>query len=306
MPTACPTVTVVVATRDRPGPLRRAVAAILDQNYGGSIECIVVFDQSEITPIDVATGPTRQLRLVTNERSPGLAGARNTGISTATGELIAFCDDDDEWLPDKLAAQVQLLEAHPELVVAGCHITLVGRDSEVTRQGQATSVAFDDLLASRIAELHPSTFIARRSMVTGTIGLIDEEIPGSYAEDYDWLLRAAKHGPIRLVDRPLVRVTFQTGSMFARRWDTIIAALTYILDKHPEFVRSRRGVARIEGQIGFAYAAAGRRREGLRWSLRALRRYPGERRAYLAAAVCAGVLPVDATLRIANRYGRAI
>jgi hypothetical protein len=167
-------------------------------------------------------------------------------------------------------------------------------------------VALDDLLASRVSELHPSTVVARRSAVVESIGLVDEGIPGSYAEDYDWLLRAAKQAPIRLVDEPLVRVTFQTGSMFARRWDTIIAALTYLLDKHPEFARSRRGVARIRGQIGFAYAATGARREGVRWSLRALARSPAERRAYLALAVCARLLSADTVLRIANRYGRAI
>ena len=81
-----PTVGVVVATRNRPGPLRAALASILGQEYAGDIEVVVVFDQSE--PDATLAQPTgdRRVRVVDNVRTPGLAGGRNTGIMSLDTE----------------------------------------------------------------------------------------------------------------------------------------------------------------------------------------------------------------------------
>src|SRR5690606_16150193 len=99
-----PKVSVVMATRDRPQLLRRAVSSVLAQDYDGPIEIVLVYDGTAIdalSDLELPTGCT--LRAVGNDRTPGLAGARNTGILTATGSLIALCDDDDEWKPSKLS-----------------------------------------------------------------------------------------------------------------------------------------------------------------------------------------------------------
>src|SRR3954454_19667711 len=92
-----PMVSVVVPTRDRAALLKRAIAAVLGQDYPGEIECMVVFDQSPPElPEDLPIPPRRSLVAVTNRRTPGLAGARNTGLVVARGQLVAHCDDDDE------------------------------------------------------------------------------------------------------------------------------------------------------------------------------------------------------------------
>ena len=93
-----PSIGVVVPTRNRPGLLRRTLAAIAAQDYPGPVSTVVVYDQS--TP--EAGLPAS--RVLTNSRTPGLAGARNTGILALDTdgldtELVAFCDDDDEWAP---------------------------------------------------------------------------------------------------------------------------------------------------------------------------------------------------------------
>ena len=72
----------------------------------GEIDVVVVFDRVKPDMSLVQSGP-RPVRVLANTRTPGLAGARNTGIVAATGELIAFCDDDDYWLPTKIASQVE-------------------------------------------------------------------------------------------------------------------------------------------------------------------------------------------------------
>src|SRR5436190_1150731 len=81
------TLSVVVPTRDRPQLLARALTSIMAQAYPGIIECIVVFDQSQPHLPSMQSREGRRLRSLVNERTPGPAGARNTGALAATGEL---------------------------------------------------------------------------------------------------------------------------------------------------------------------------------------------------------------------------
>lgn len=153
--TGHPSVSTVVPTRDRPELLRVAVRAILDQDYPGPVEVVVVHDQSEPDQsLTRLSRRDRQVRVIPNERTPGLAGARNSGTLAAVGEFVAFCDDDDEWLPGKLRAQIEALTAAPgaELVSCGIRVSYDGKtvDRVLTRD----SVTLADLLRNRMTELH--------------------------------------------------------------------------------------------------------------------------------------------------------
>jgi hypothetical protein len=168
-----------------------------------------------------------------------------------------------------------------------------------------SSVDLGQLVRKRYPELGAPTFVVRRAALAD-IGLVDETLPGSYGEDYDLLLRAARLGPIVAVEQPLVDVFWHQQSFFSSRWQTIADALTYLLDKHPELAADAQGTARIEGQIAFAQAAMKNRSAACRASLRALRRNPRERRAYLALAVASGVVSAASIVRLANRHGHGI
>jgi glycosyltransferase involved in cell wall biosynthesis len=301
-----PKVSVVVPTRDRPLPLRRAVAAILGQTYKGPVECVVVFDQSEPELSWTGLPPGRELRLVRNERTPGLAGARNSGILAATGELVAFCDDDDEWLPEKLARQVARLLATPGSAVSTTGILVRYQDRTTTRLAPTILVTHRQLLRSRLTELHPSTVLVRRRPLLDQIGLVDEEIPGSYAEDYEWLLRASRYAPVLAVPEPLAVIHWHQSSFFADRWRTIISALTYLVDKHRDLLQEPSGLARIYGQIAFAHAALGERGPARRWARRTLSLNRRERRAYLALAISLGLVSAKNVVRLAHAAGKGI
>ncbi|MFD6951801.1 glycosyl transferase family 2 [Nocardiopsis sp. TSRI0078] len=300
-----PGVTVVVPTRDRPELLRRTLRAVAGQDYPGRITTIVVFDNDQPDPALVRAGGDRPVRVVTNTLTPGLAGARNTGVLAADTELVAFCDDDDTWLPGKLSAQVAVMLDDPGTEMVCCGIRVVYDRTEAVRTLDRTSVTFGDLLGSRLAELHPSTFLIRRRAMIGGCGTVSEEIPGSYAEDYELLLRLARRGPIRNVPEPGVRVLWHRSSHFSGRWRTISTALRWLLDRYPEFALVPHGYARVAGQIAFAEASAGRRRAALRWIGTTLRNRPAEVRAYLAAAVVCGV-PAGWIMRMLHLRGRGV
>ena len=99
-------VTVVIATRDRPVMLREAIASVVGQDYAGRIEVVVVYDRAVADQSLCTDDGRRSVRVVENGRTPGLAGARNTGILGAATDFVAFCDDDDYWSPGKLRRQV--------------------------------------------------------------------------------------------------------------------------------------------------------------------------------------------------------
>ncbi len=300
-----PGVSVVIATRNRPELLRSAVAAALDQSYPGPVEVLAVFDQAD--PVDglVRDGEQRSVRVLRNARTPGLPGARNTGILAARHPLIAFCDDDDMWLPAKLATQVaQMVRLGANAAITG--ITIRYGEERRVRVLDRERLTHAQLIRDRLTEAHPSTFLARRAFVLDQAGLVDEEIPGGYGEDYDWLLRVSRHGDVAVVPEPLVEILWHPGSFFTRRWETIVDALDYLVAQHPEFAADRRGLARIRGQQAFALAALGRRREAWRALGATVRRNPLERRVAVTLPVLLRVVSAERLLHLANRVGRGI
>ncbi len=286
--------------------MRRAVESVLKQSYLGPVEVIVVFDAEDPYPVDVEVGPARSLVLTRNERTRGLAGGRNSGILKAKHELVAFLDDDDEWREDKLALQVPLMVAEPAMPLSGAGMAVISADGTVERPIDHTPITMADLIRNRIPELNACGIMSRRERLLGDLGLVDESLPGSYGEDYDLLLRAARIHPIAVVNEPVVLVHWHGGSFFVERWRMIADALRYLLGKHPEFDDDPKGKARVLGQIAFAEAALGDKKQARKTARQTLKLNPRERRAVLAYAVSSGIVSAERVLRELRRFGRGI
>jgi UDP-N-acetylglucosamine transferase subunit ALG13/glycosyltransferase involved in cell wall biosynthesis len=319
-----PSVTAVIPTRgDRADLLEGALSSVTSQDYPGRLECLVVLDRPQ--PVDdgeAVSDPTRGhdpgtatvaaaramgARVVHNQRTPGLAGARNTGILAAASELVAFCDDDDAWVPGKLRNQVAALASDPAAAIVCCGIAVEYGGSVHERVYPHRTVTLEQLAQSRLASLHPSTFVARRTALLNGVGLVSEEIPGSHAEDYELLLRAARHGPVLNVPDPGVRVRWhRTGPAMQHDWQMVAAALPWLLGHYPELTQTPAGYARIAGKIAFAEAARGNRAGAWTWARRALRTRRAEPRAYLALAVMTGLLSPARVIGALHRFGRGL
>lgn len=299
---AWPRIDVVIATRDRPEQVREAIEAVWTQAYPGMIRCLVVFDQSEPDPTLCRRSEDRSVEVIRNTRTPGLAGARNSGILAGDGDLVAFCDDDDVWLPDKCRLQAWALseDAAPTAVTG---IAVEYRLRVWSRIPDPADLNVRTLARRRVMEAHPSTVMVRRSALAA-IGLVDEEIPGGYGEDFDWMLRAVQHGPVAVVPHAMVRVHWG-HSKFAQDWQTIIDAIDYGLAKHRAFGEDRRALGRLYGRRAFALAALGR--GGVTAAVvRTLRAAPLERRAYLAAAVGMHLTTAPFLMDVAHKRGHGI
>ncbi len=298
-----PSVGVVVPTRNRPDLLRAALAAVAAQDYLGEVRVLVIFDQAEP---DLSLADGDRVRVLANVRTPGLSGARNSGILALDTDLVAFCDDDDEWAPDKLTAQVEALLAEPSAEFASSGIAVLFDGQTHERLAGRTSVTHFELLRSRMVMVHSSTYLVWRSALVGDLGLVDETIPGSQNEDWDLVLRASARRPIVHVDRPLVQVAWGSTSYYAQHWETKVAGLHWMLDHHPGIAASGPGAARVYAQIAFGYACLGRRRESLRWAARAMRRNWHERRLPFVIAVALGLVPGARVLELLHSRGHGI
>lgn len=298
-------VSVVIATRDRPEMLRVALAAINASDYDGPIETVVVFDQCDPDTAIVSDDPKRRVIAIANARSQGLAGGRNTGALAASGRWLAFCDDDDEWLPTKLRKQVDLLRTAPRETLAATGIIIRYDGEDFDRIPEPHRLTFDGFLDDRMTEVHPSSFVMDRDWFINDVGMVDEELPGSYAEDYDVLLRASRIGQVVSVPEPLVTINWHPSTYFRERWTMIDEALGALVDKHPEFERAPAGLARVRGQQAFAAAAGGDRRRAATLIVETVKLRPLEKRTLPALAVVLGV-PPGVLLRLAHRMGRGI
>jgi glycosyltransferase involved in cell wall biosynthesis len=108
-----PKFSVIIPTHNRKNLLREAIESVLNQEpCGGDVELIVVDDKStDATPEVIAE--YKQAKYLPS-RHGNAAGSRNVGIEQATGEWLAFLDDDDVWLPEKLRLVAASIEKDPE------------------------------------------------------------------------------------------------------------------------------------------------------------------------------------------------
>src|SRR5512144_2193690 len=97
--TSMPTFSVIIPTYGRAKFLSEAVASVLAQTCA-DFECIVVDDAS---PEPATVPDDERVRLSRREENGGPPAARNTGIDAACGTYVAFLDDDDVWVPTRLA-----------------------------------------------------------------------------------------------------------------------------------------------------------------------------------------------------------
>ena len=186
---------VIVPVRGRAPFLAQALESILAQRPAPAE--VVVVDDASPDPVvlpAVTGGPCRLLR---REERGGPADARQSGLETVRGRLVALCDSDDVWEPGKLAAQLEALERHPEAAACFGRATVVGPDGLPTGErweepregllGPAELAAF--LYAAN--PIPTSSVLLRRPALEAAGGFAS---PMPVGEDWDLWLRLVAGG----------------------------------------------------------------------------------------------------------------
>jgi len=107
--TESPQVSAVIPTRHRPGSLLQAVESALAQTYALAEVMVVIDGPDPATESMLQAINHPRVRVVALPAPVGGSDARNAGVAAARGEWVAFLDDDDEWLPNKIERQLAML-----------------------------------------------------------------------------------------------------------------------------------------------------------------------------------------------------
>jgi glycosyltransferase involved in cell wall biosynthesis len=206
-----PQVTVVIPTCNRPGLAIRAVAGALGQTYE-DLEVVVVIDGPDrATEQALAAIPDSRLRVLTLAQRGKAPNARNVGARAATGYWTAFLDDDDEWLPEKLAVQLKLVAtataASP--VVATRLISRTPRsDTVMPRRLPAPGEPLSEYFTVRKGLFYGDGFIQTSTIMAPTelVRRVPFTVGLRRQQELDWMLRAIRQDDVELLyaEQPLV------------------------------------------------------------------------------------------------------
>jgi hypothetical protein len=202
-----PDVSVVIPTRFRPELVLRAVRSALAQTVA-DIEVLVVVDGPDDATRDaLAAVPDPRLRVVELPEPAGAPNARNVGARHARARWTALLDDDDEWLPHKLAVQLDLANRAkvPSPVVASRLVNRTPRAEFVMpRRLPAPGEPLSEYLTVRRGLFHGDGFIQTSTILAPTALL--RRVPFTVGlrrqQELDWTLRAVSHADVDLVVAP--------------------------------------------------------------------------------------------------------
>jgi glycosyltransferase involved in cell wall biosynthesis len=204
-------VSVVLTTYQRSLLAKRALQSILEQSFSPS-EIIVSEDSGDTDLRDWLHNLGRDdINYVRHDSNLGLAAARNTGLRLASCELIAYLDDDDQWLPTRLQAQVEHFQSLPDdrkhklaSLQVGCTVV----DAEGKKIADVLPVNQGNLRQSIIrngASTPSSCFMFIRSALKA-VGGFDEGLVSGIDHDI-WMKLAVAGYSNEIIRRPLVIVT---------------------------------------------------------------------------------------------------
>ena len=194
-------ISVIIPTFNRIDTLGRALRSVLAQTFA-PYEVIVVDDGSTDGSGDFIKRefPTVMYRFQENK---GVSAARNQGMEMASGEWFAFLDSDDEWLPQKLARQRDLINKNPDHKL--CHTEEIWirngrRVNPKTRYQKSGGWIYEKCLP--LCVISPSSVLLERSLIT-EVGGFDESLTA--CEDYDLWLRICSREPVLFIEEAMMK-----------------------------------------------------------------------------------------------------
>jgi glycosyltransferase involved in cell wall biosynthesis len=207
-------ISVIVLTYNRARLVTGTIDSILGQSYR-DFELIVVDNFSTDDTEKVIAGYSdERIRYFKNDNGGLIAVNRNYGIGRARGDYIAFCDDDDLWLPDKLEKQLQEFEKDSRLGLVCANAVLFNEtgDLGLFHETGLPERAFTLESLVRTNHIICSSVLVKKSAIDD-VGLFDTAPAIFTAEDFELWLRIAGKYRVKYLDLPLVKYRVHPGSV---------------------------------------------------------------------------------------------
>ena len=250
------TVSCIIPSANRPSHLRNAIESVLDQTYD-DVELLVVYEpDDEATALvvdDYSNGNTSVTGFASADRSP--MQARNTGIDHASGEYVAFLDDDDTWDPERLAAALPFAD---EFSLVTCLPRIVRPDGVNVQPHEFSDrkiLTLEDVFDAvryfpesdsiGVRYLIPSCTLTKLEYVRAIDGF------RPHHHEWDFYLRlVSTFGPAVVLERPLVDFDRTNIDRYSDR-DDVHSRLETTFDAQKELV-DRPVRKRVLSELSFA------------------------------------------------------
>ncbi len=228
-------VSAIITTHNRLPLLKRAIDSVFGQTYQ-NIECIVVSDNSVDGTVDYCRH-LDGIHFIDIPASESKGGnyARNLGIKAAKGEFIAFLDDDDYWLPDKIERQMEVVQKmNCGFVYCGRKLEIVSSNGTVTFQDELPDIKNRGNMSKRVLyEICTTTSsILVSKDILNAVGLFDETL--RFWQEYELCIRLAQITNFYFVPNTLIvyRVDVSDKGRLTNKYYEWWDAVDYIRKKH--------------------------------------------------------------------------
>src|SRR5712692_10966910 len=269
-----PKVSVIIPTHNRAELLRLAITSVLNQTFQ-DFEIVIIDDASkDHTREVIANFNDARIKVIHNQVSKGDAGARNIGVMNSNCEYIAFLDDDDEWLPEKLKIQICLLDSSPAEVGGVCtgHFIVKRMNGGVL---STYSPENGDL--SKKNFITTSSIFLRRECFE-MCGLFDESMPTS--SDYDMWIRISQKFSFKTIEKPLVNYYIHENSL-TFNYEKMTRGREILFKKHEDYFKNNpREYSYQHLNLGVLYCYKGDIQKGREEFSKAIRINPYDIRNY--------------------------
>ena len=237
----CDVSAVIITHKRAPEMVRRAIESVVNQTYQPQ-EIILVDDspadyekRQEIAAL-AALYEDRGLIYIQHEKCKGACAARNTGIIRSSGKYIAFLDDDDEWLPQKIEKQLQAFTDEAVGIVYCLNYIVFKNQKKIESRLGLSGDIFDVMIIKNIIGSTSFPLLLKQAVLDA--GMFDEDMPA--AQDYDLWLRILTKYTAQFVNEPLVNYYIHEGEQITKNRQKKANAYEKILAKsenYPDEIR---------------------------------------------------------------------
>lgn len=236
-------ISCIVTTYKRPiSVLKRALDSVINQTYQYT-EIILVNDGPEDVVLtrkiqDLLKSYSKSIHYVQLPENQGACAARNVGLREATGAYVAFLDDDDEWLPEKLEKQVRCMREKDVALVYCSHyyVNKVGKTGFIEEP-----LAREGIQKEEFLQLLRCNFIGSTSyplMKTAAVKAVGGFTKGlASSQDHDLWLRIAREYSIYYCREPLVKLYYSKDSI-SRNQKKVMEGYEYLLKRYADIYRA--------------------------------------------------------------------
>lgn len=269
-----PFVSVITPTYNRAQMLREtAIPSILGQTYKYFEYIIVDNGSTDDTKSVVESFKDKRIRYIRHPKNKMIAVAYNSGLSAAKGELVAFLESDDKWLPEKLERQLEVFNKNNEVGVVYCGMSVRLADGTVLRERHPRyrGNVFENCLERNVVYV-PSVLMVRKSLLD-KVGFFDSNFEP--VSTYELIIRLAKITKFDFVDQILVHY-LQHENNFSNQLDgdllLQIKIHKAINEKHQDdFKKYPKNYSKRLRNLGIHYCQYGDSGKGRHYFLQALK-----------------------------------